>query len=59
MICKMCFKNKTLINAHIIPASFYRYLKKGKTHPLEIHTNIKGEHKRRSCIGIYDKKIFV
>jgi len=57
MFCKMCFQDNPLIDAHIIPASFYRYLKRGDTRPLEIHTNVKGEYKRKSHIGIYDKNI--
>jgi len=57
MICKMCFGNNILVNAHIIPASFYRYLKRSDIRPLEIHTNVRGEYKKKSHIGIYDKNI--
>lgn len=56
MICKMCLKDKPLIKAHVIPAAFYRYMKKDDR-PLEIRSIEKGVPKRRSYTGIYDKNI--
>ena len=56
MICKMCLKDKKLINAHIIPESFWRYMKPDER-PFEIRSSNKGEYKERSHIGIYDKTI--
>lgn len=52
----MCLKNKKLVKAHIIPAGFYRYMK-SDSRPLEIRSNITGEYKRRSHVGIYDNTI--
>jgi len=52
----MCLEDKKLIKAHIIPEGFYRYIKTD-SRPLEIRSNIKGEHKKRSYIGIYDNTI--
>lgn len=56
MICKMCLEDRSLIKAHIIPASFYRYLK-SDSRPLEILSSEKGKYKKRSRTGIYDNTI--
>jgi len=55
-VCKMCLENKKLVDAHIIPKSFYKSIKTDNQ-PLEIHTNKKGEYTKRSHTGIYDKTI--
>jgi len=52
----MCLEDKKLIDAHIIPKSFFKSIKIDNQ-PLEIHTNKKGEYTKRSHAGIYDKTI--
>ena len=52
----MCLDEKELVDAHIIPASFYRYMKPD-SRPFEIRSSEKGECKKRSQTGIYDKTI--
>lgn len=56
-VCKMCLCNKKLIDAHIIPAGFYRYMKSDDDSPFEIRSSEKGEHKKRSYTGLYDNNI--
>ncbi len=56
MKCKFCGNDKRLINAHIIPAGFFRrFSQPGKS--LTIKTNRTGEYDKRSWIGVYDKGI--
>lgn len=52
----MCLQNKKGVDAHVIPASFYRYMKSDNC-PLEIRSSEKGEYKKRSYNGIYDNTI--
>ena len=56
MKCHLCLEDRKLIKAHIIPESFFLPLRFGKRAP-EIHTNIDGEHPKRSPVGIYDTLI--
>lgn len=56
MLCRMCSEDKKLIDAHIIPAGFYRYIKSDSPF-LEIRSSEKREYKKRSYIGIYDNTI--
>lgn len=52
----MCLENKKGVKAHIIPESFYRYIKVDNPF-LEIRSSKKGKHKKRSYTGIYDNTI--
>lgn len=56
MKCKFCGNESTLINAHVIPAGFFRRIRQGKE-PLEVITNSAGEYTKKSQIGEYDKTI--
>lgn len=56
MKCQFCDQEKNLIEAHIIPAGFYRRLKAGRD-PLTLYTNRSGKFPKRVPIGIYDKTI--
>lgn len=56
-ICKMCGQEKKLIDAHIIPKSFFKYLKNGDDY-LYFFTNVNGEiPQKKSQQGIYSKKL--
>jgi hypothetical protein len=52
-ICKLCGQSKNLIDAHIIPASFWSVGSK----PLAMFSDINGAKPRKSPIGIYDSNI--
>ena len=52
-ICKLCSQIKNLINAHIIPASFWNVGSK----PLAVFSDINMAKPRKSPIGIYDSNI--
>ncbi len=52
-LCKLCGQSKNLINAHIIPASFWDVGKK----PLAVFSDAVGSKPRKSPIGIYDSNI--
>ncbi len=55
MVCKFCGNQKAkLIKAHIVPACFYREIKKDSG-PLLIAQG--GEHNKKSPTGVYDKNI--
>ncbi|MFC1932643.1 hypothetical protein ACFLXU_03305 [Chloroflexota bacterium] len=56
MKCKFCGNESPLINAHIIPAGFFRRIKDG-VEPLEITTNTAGEYTQKSQVGEYDPAI--
>jgi hypothetical protein len=56
MKCKMCGEEKRLIDAHIIPRSFYEPLKENGQTP-RIVTDVAGEYPKRSQTGVYDKEI--
>lgn len=53
-ICRMCLKEKKLVDSHIIPRSFFEVLRTDERF-LEIHSNKKGEFVKKSPIGIYDQ----
>lgn len=52
-ICQLCGNSKNLIDAHIIPASFWSVGSK----PLAIFSDKSGSKPRKSPIGIYDSDI--
>ncbi|WP_024461842.1 hypothetical protein [Marinimicrobium sp. LS-A18] len=56
MKCKMCGLEKPLVDAHIIPRSFYEPLQENGQTP-RIVTDIAGEYPKRSPTGVYDKEI--
>ncbi|HCG7195351.1 hypothetical protein HJ178_24320 [Vibrio parahaemolyticus] len=56
MVCKLCGEDKKLIEAHIIPRSFYEPLKESGKIPSLI-TDTAGIYPKRSPTGIYDKNI--
>jgi len=56
MKCKFCGNASPLINAHVIPAGFFRRIRQGRE-PLEVITNSAGEYTKKSPIGEYDNTI--
>lgn len=56
MKCKFCGNERPLIDAHIIPAGFFRRLYQGSG-PLEVITDKAEEYRKRSWVGIYDDTI--
>jgi len=54
MICKLCLEDKPLIEAHVIPESFYRIDPRSVP---RVASNIPGSHRKRSPKGIYDTTI--
>ena len=56
MVCKLCGEDRKLIEAHIIPRSFYEPLKESGKIPSLI-TDTAGIYPKRSPTGIYDKNI--
>ncbi|MBL4266705.1 hypothetical protein H8F11_13555 [Vibrio fluvialis] len=56
MVCKLCGKDSKLIEAHIIPRSFYEPLKESGHTPILI-TDTAGVYPKRTPIGIYDREI--
>ena len=56
MKCKLCGNESALVNAHIIPAGFFRRIRQGKE-SLEVITNSPGEYTKKSQIGEYDQTI--
>jgi len=56
MKCKFCGNESPLINAHVIPAGFFRRIRQGRE-PLEVITNSAGEYTKKSQIGEYDNTI--
>ncbi|MFC1818244.1 hypothetical protein ACFL0B_04000 [Thermodesulfobacteriota bacterium] len=56
MICHLCLEEKKLINAHIIPKSFFIPLRSENIAP-KIHSNTKGEYPQKTQTGIYDNSI--
>jgi hypothetical protein len=56
MICKLCGSDGKLIEAHIIPRSFFRLDPKDKT-PARLITNVEGRYAQSIPKGVYDKGI--
>lgn len=56
MRCRGCGEEKKLINAHIIPKSFYMNLRSDGNH-LDVIHNSRPERKMKSYIGDYDQDI--
>jgi len=54
MKCKFCGNESELIKAHVIPAGFFRHIRRGEK-PLEVITNSAGEYTKKSQIGEYDR----
>jgi hypothetical protein len=52
--CKLCKQDPKPVKAHIIPRRFWE---PDPIEPLRMLTNIKGQHMKRSRIGIYDSTI--
>ncbi len=57
MKCKFCGNESKLIDAHVIPAGFFRRINRQGKKALEMLTNREGEHKKRAPKGVYDKTI--
>lgn len=55
-LCRLCSKDRSLVNAHIVPEAFFRVLRAGGETPLLI-TNLRGHYPKRSQIGVYDQGI--
>lgn len=56
LLCKLCGEERELIDAHIIPRSFYEPLKDGSG-PIRIGSNRRGFYPKRSPSGSYDKEL--
>jgi len=56
MICQLCNQEKKLINAHIIPRSFFSDLTEEGRAPIVIDDKA-GSYPKRTPIGIYDSEI--
>lgn len=56
MVCQLCAQDKKLIEAHILPRSFYEPLKECGQVP-QIITDKAGIYPKRSPTGVYDKEI--
>lgn len=54
MPCKLCGQDRNLIEAHIIPRSFFEI---DPSSPPNILSNAEGRHPRRSPSGIYDPNL--
>jgi len=57
MKCKFCGNKSSLIEAHVIPAGFFRRIDRPGKKALEMLTNKEGEQKKRLPIVVYDKTI--
>lgn len=57
ILCRLCLTEQRPIDAHIIPAGFYRALRDDSGRPLELRSNIPGEPPSRAPIGAYDATI--
>jgi len=57
MKCKFCGNESNLIEAHVIPAGFFRRIKQQDKRALEIITNRAGECTKKAPLGVYDKTI--
>ena len=58
MICRLCGKDKKLVESHIIPKKFYTPLFVEKQSP-RIISNKPGFYPKKSPSGIYDKIVCV
>lgn len=56
MTCKLCGQNRRLIEAHVIPRSFFR-LDPSEQKPARLVTNAKGRYPQNVPKGVYDKGI--
>ena len=56
MNCKGCNKKVKLVKAHIIPESFFRYLREDEN-TLKLVPTDKDHYVKKAPIGIYDKEI--
>jgi len=56
MICKLCGQDRKLIEAHIIPRSFFRLDPSDKM-PARLVTNVDGRYPQNIPKGVYDKGI--
>ncbi len=57
MKCKFCGNESNLIEAHVIPAGFFRRTKRQDKRALEIITDRPGEYTKKAPLGVYDKTI--
>jgi hypothetical protein len=55
-ICKLCRSEATLVDAHIIPESFFRAINRGDG-PLQIVSNDPSMHPKRAPVGVYDQNL--
>jgi len=56
MICKLCGQDRKLIEAHVIPKSFFR-LDPADQRPARLVTNVSGRYPQTIPKGVYDKSI--
>jgi hypothetical protein len=55
-ICKLCGANANLVDAHIIPVSFFRAINRGGG-PLQLVSNDPTKFPKRAPIGVYDQNL--
>jgi hypothetical protein len=55
--CRACGEEKQLIEAHIIPKSFFAYINDGDRVPGKLYSSENNVYPRRSPIGAYDSSI--
>ena len=52
MVCRLCDTDRPLIKAHVVPEGFFRVFR-----DMQVFSNKRGAHPRRSPTGVYDKSI--
>lgn len=57
MICRYCEVRSDFVNAHVIPAGFFRRLSADDPEPLRVVLNDENEYPRRAPLGVYDQKL--
>ena len=58
MECKLCLKEKKLIDAHIIPRCFFEAMRdRGDDQPFQLLSNVQNQYPQKLWIGLYDKEI--
>ena len=54
-VCKLCGQCRFLVDAHIIPQSFFDFMRQGDPRPSRIYAG--GEHPKRTRTGIHDEEL--
>lgn len=56
MKCRLCLERDDLVDAHVVPAGFFRRLRDGPEAP-RLLSNSAGQHPKRAPTGVYDPGI--